>query len=179
MIEPFEQSPKIGQPPFDGWLTRFNEKLFRILTGMEFRPNLHAYRTTNQSIPDITPTAIIWEATEFNVDKMLNLSVNPTRLTVPVGASGKYGGLGVVTFVSSVAGNFRAVELHKNGTKIKTLMQAAPISGGFDTVVAFVIPLTSLIAGDYLEVLVSQNSGGALNVVGSQADTFLGIHRIL
>lgn len=119
--------------------------------------------STNQSIT----TSAVAQAVSWDVDANQNTathstSVNPTRFTVPGGQSGRYQLIGSLGFVSNATGQ-RRYEINKNGSHLYYghTVPGSSLSGGNVLTVAWYDVLT---AGDYIEILAYQDSGGALNV---------------
>lgn len=125
-----------------------------------------ASRSTSQSIPDATDTAISFDG--VNSDAWACWSAgNATRLTAPL--TGRYMAVGNVTFVANGTG-FRSVWIEKDATSTvgRTDMPTA-LAGS-----AVWLNVTSqpfdMTQGDYVRLMVRQNSGGALDV--SNSSTF-------
>ncbi len=125
------------------------------------------YRTTgNQSIPDSTATAIDFNAESFDTDTFHDNSTNPSRVTIPSGKGGKYLFTAWASFVGNGTG-YRDMQLLKNGTTLtgSSAVGWKPDATGYTAGTIAVI--LNLVATDYLEVLVTQTSGGNLNLVGN------------
>lgn len=122
-----------------------------------------AFRTTtNQSIVDSTPTAIIFNGETYDVNGIHNTGVNPTRMTIPSGSAGVYVFTAQVTFDNNVTGR-REVAIYKNGSKLGETKLFGN-DAAQDTVLQ-VQAQDEAAAADYYEVFVVQTSGGALDVV--------------
>jgi hypothetical protein len=117
-------------------------------------------RTAAQSIANTTYTAIAFTTEDYDTDAIHDNSTNNTRLTVPSGKGGKWQITGPVTFANGTG--YRIVRIYKNGVGLISLSSAPTVSG--DNTTGVVSNVFNLSAGDYLEVFVYQNSGGALNV---------------
>jgi len=117
-----------------------------------------AYRLTDQSIADATDVAVSWDAD--NNDAWAAWIVGtPTRITAPV--TGRYLATAYTRFAANATG-FRSAWILKNATDIlarETVISAAAASPTQMTVSA---PAFDLTKGDYVELYVRQNSGGAL-----------------
>lgn len=98
---------------------------------------------------------------------------NNSRLTVL--HSGLYLIHACITYAGNNTGQ-RGTGLMVNGTVIVEPFDTAP-NGLLDSVVSFALPY-ELNANDYLEMAYVQNSGGALNIRGGRAKTFLSAVRI-
>ena len=87
---------------------------------------------------------------------------NPSRLTVPAGRAGKHRIAGHVAFASNSVG-LRDIAIRLNGATFiaKDRRQASTTAGELTLSISTEY---DLIAGDYVELVVFQNSGGALNI---------------
>lgn len=122
----------------------------------------HVYHNAAQSLADNTDTALAFNSERLDSDAFHDTVTNNPRLTVPTGKGGNYMIGAVVQFASNATG-FRSIFLRKNGTTGLAFTRTPAVSGVV-TVIALSTPgPVALAAGDYVEVLVKQNSGGALN----------------
>jgi len=124
---------------------------------------VRANRTTNQSISNVTDTAIqLNDADTFDSNSLHDTVTNNTRLTASV--AGKYMVCGEVTFAASTGGTQRYARIRKNGSSTQATCRdsQAPATGVTPTVQ--VTAFVSLAATDYVELMAYQDSGGALNV---------------
>lgn len=114
-------------------------------------------RSSSQSIPDSTETAISFDTTRYDTMRMFDLAA-PTRLTAPV--SGKYSMGGSVNFAAIGPGaTLKYIALNVNGIAVA--------KEDWDAVASQTHILAAeyeLVRGDYIELVVWQNSGGALSV---------------
>lgn len=120
-----------------------------------------AYRETALSIADVTGVAVTFGAEEYDTDAIHDNATNPSRFTVPAGKGGKYRLTATVRWAANATG-YRRLEFKKNGVDVNLAVQAPGMTG---TYISQVHTRTiDLAAADYVEVQVTQNSGGALNV---------------
>ena len=125
------------------------------------------YRTTgNQTISDSTATAIDFNAESFDTDTFHDNVTNPSRVTIPAGKGGKYLFTAWANFVGNGTG-YRNMDLFINGTTL-----TGSSSGGWkpDAVgytMGNIAVILNLVATDYVEVFVTQTSGGNLALVGN------------
>ena len=121
-----------------------------------------AYRTTNQSINDSTFTAMSFDAEDFDTDGLHEAVTNPSRITIAL--TGKYF-VSTTTYwaVSAVGSRFLVVRKNAVATDLLTAGMAGAVAGFPQNTNG----ILSLASGDYIEALVWQNSGGALNVTAS------------
>ena len=114
-----------------------------------------------QSIPNNTLTAMTFDTTtqDYNEDAH-NPAVNNSRIT-----PAQYGTVTIsanVQFAANATG-YRGLQIWKNGTtKVASVREAAPAAGV--AVLSLTTVSTCEAAGDYFEVKVFQDSGGALDV---------------
>ena len=121
-------------------------------------------RTAVQSIPHNTETAISWESAQYDDDSYWTIA-SPTRITIPedgrylVGGSATYGAMSSDTNLL----------LALNGTARWTLIKITTVAAVFSGVTSLIVFLS---AADYIELTTTQNSGGAVNYVGSAYPRF-------
>jgi hypothetical protein len=134
-----------------------------------------AYSNASQSIANATNTAILLQAENFDTDGFHSTSSNTSRMTIPTGKSGKYLIQGALLWQNGTTGA-RTLGFFKNATQI-ALWDITPLSS---TTWSFTCSMTmDLVATDYVELYAVQQSGGAVNVygtnVGNGTSTFLSI----
>lgn len=125
---------------------------------------VHAYHDTTQSINDSTWTALNFNQERFDyaAAPFHDLVTNNSRLTVPAGFGGRYLIGGMAQLAANATG-LRMARIIKNGA---TVISHGGSFGTSASVGARVLPastIVDLIATDYVELQVWQNSGGALN----------------
>jgi hypothetical protein len=124
------------------------------------------------SLGDNAWTGVPWDTADLNLEGMW-LVVTPGRITCQV--DGLYLVILNVKFNTNSTGS-RQVGVRMNGSTYLVSTKVFNPSATNTTPVAALV-LISLTAGDYLEGMVYQNSGGGLNVVGS-VETNIGIVRL-
>ena len=130
---------------------------------------------TNQTISNNTTTAITFDAEDFDTDAFHDNSTNTSRITIPSGKGGKYLFTASGHWDDNATGD-RQMYLRKNGTTSPNIpsYQRWSSDGYVGVVFASVF---ELVATDYIELIVFQNSGGNLVLLGSSTNlqaTFLG-----
>jgi len=131
-------------------------------------PTCKVYKTANQSIPDSAYSCLTWNAELFDTDTMHSNTSSNSRVTFTTA------GIYQVTLTCLWANNavgFRYHTIEKNGT--------TTYNSGTNIIEPFVIGalgathaganinfLSPFNAGDYIQVFVYQNSGGAVNLAG-------------
>lgn len=127
------------------------------------------FRSTNQSIATSTVTAITFDTVRVNNSGYTGGAApwvvgSATRLTVPTGGAGFYAiGAGVL-WASATGGNRRLVQLRINGTTV--IAADEKTSGSYFPTHAFATRY-QLADASYVELLVFQDSGAALNVTAA------------
>ena len=116
-----------------------------------------------QSIPDATWTAFTWNTEDYDTDSIHDLVTNTERLTVPSGVT-KVRLAGMSGFTANGTGQ-RHFKITKNGggfagDAIFTWPTADATTIHYGPVASAIVAVTG---GDYFEMEVYQNSGGALN----------------
>lgn len=128
------------------------------------RPYCKVRRTTNQSINDITSTAISFDTETVDNSSMWAVSPNPTRIVIP-GTGNKIAKVvGLITFAASTTGIRRAFGSLNGSINAGAGVQ---INAASDATVETYINFSFIIecaAGDYIEILAYQKTGGSLNV---------------
>ncbi len=129
------------------------------------------YRSTDQTgLVTATPTAISFDTERYDYGGFW-LVGNATRLTIPI--NGRYSVGACVEWASNSAGNFRTLSLRVNGGNSIAVDMRLPMTGGFVTRNA-VHTEYEFVAGDYIEAVVNQDSGGnrTVNAVGNYSPEF-------
>ena len=118
------------------------------------------YRTADLSVADVTATAVPWTAEKFDTAGFHDNATNPSRLSVPVGEDGLY----LVTVNGEWAPNAsgeRVIHFQRSGAEyllVNTIPGVATIS---------LRPTATWVGRlaypDYVECVVYQSSGAALN----------------
>lgn len=133
------------------------------------KPMCRVYRTTAQSIPSATWTAVTFNAERYDTANMHSTSSNTSRLTVPSGAAGVYQFTASAVFAANGTGG-RLIRLRLNTGLVIGGEFLYPTSGTYLTGMLAVAEY-KLSAGDFVEVEVYQDSGGALNLNSFSAYT--------
>ena len=175
-VNAVENKPAFGR--LDGWTAD------RILKGAGANVNpteehmnqsCKVYRTTSQSIPDSTWTAVAFDNEEWDTNNIHDNATNPNRLTCKV--AGKYLVIAGLQWVGNTTGR-RLLRIRQSGaTDIveaeATISAANPVGGSIATGIA------SLAVDGYLELLAYQTSGGALNTYASRLTVNFAMHRLV
>lgn len=124
------------------------------------KPHCRIRNTANISVPNATDTALTFNSERVDVGGMHSTGSNTSRITVPASEGGFYLMGGGVQVASNATGH-RQVGIRLNGSTFLVASRVAAATSGA-TVMA-VSTGYQLAAGDYLELVVTQDSGGALN----------------
>ena len=133
-----------------------------------------AYRTTTQSIPDSLDTVVTFDIEDYDRGGIHDNAVNPSRFTVP--RAGRYLVSGNITFTGNNAG-IRYFYIRKNGGGLLLVATQTATQSAANTQFGS-SKVFQLEAGDYIEMIAYQNSGGALNVVGSSSGVALTMEEL-
>ena len=110
--------------------------------------------SASPSIATATYVALAWNGEDFDTDAFHDNTTNNTRITIPTGKAGKYQVTGLVEGGNVAVGYMNTI-IRKNGTTDE-LAFAATNSTQYPS--GLVSGILNLAVGDYLEVVVWQNS---------------------
>lgn len=141
--------------PIAGWASASN-----VIGGGEGRVvAARASLAATQSIADSTQVKVDWDTEDYDTHAVLDIATND-RWTCPV--AGKYTVKSLIEFSANATGQ-RAVTLYKNGSAYAELGNIPQATAGASARVGGATDI-DLVAGDYLEIFVLQNSGGSLSI---------------
>lgn len=127
-----------------------------------------AIRTTNQSINSGAVTALSFDTETYDrPGGMIDIAGNPTRITAVI--AGVYAFQGVIRFANNATGERTASVRVSGATLVASGSEGNP-SAANDSVIV-VTGEFELTAGQYLELVCFQNSGGALNALAQASYT--------
>lgn len=127
-----------------------------------------------QEIANNTYTAVEFDGENHDIGGYHSTTVNPDRITIPVAWDGYYRVYAQVKWgVDNTGGRGVYLRLNGNATAI-TESFADPTSATYNLHQTFVTT-RYLEAGDYLQLVVYQNSGGALDVEATSRVTYFGV----
>jgi hypothetical protein len=131
-------------------------------------PRCHAYQSVAQTLTTGTTGAVVtFTSEEVDTDGIHSTSSNTSRFTIVT--AGRYRFIGQVGFASNATGQ-RGAFLQKNGTRVTTTRHQATNGVSHYQQVTDEILCS---AGDYVELLAMQSSGGNLDTVAGSNETFL------
>jgi hypothetical protein len=119
-----------------------------------------AVTTTNQTISNATWTVLTYNSESYDTDGFHSTSTNTGRLTIPAGLTGYYLVITQAVFNTNATGA-RSSQIRKNGAEISVGRKMGAYSSTVESVLVG-SDILYLTAGDYIEHLVYQSSGGNL-----------------
>lgn len=131
-----------------------------------------AYQSADQSINASTFTKVQLPLEEF--DSGSNFDTTLYRFVAP--ATATYMFVGSVSLASMGDTNRMFATLYKNGVEFRRGTRSH--ASTFDTVTTNVVTIMSLTSGDYVELFVWQNSGGAKSTISGPVQTFFQGYRL-
>lgn len=137
-------------------LKTYFDTLYAALNGFK---GARVYNNANISIADSTFTVLTFNSERYDTNSYHSTSSNTGRLTVP--AAGKYLIIGQIAFAGGAG--VRGVQIRLNGTTTLASNFVNPVTGASTDLI--VVTEYELAASDYVELVVYQNSGGAINVL--------------
>jgi len=123
-------------------------------------------KTANQSASNATEVFISWDTALIANTAMWASSPNPTRLTVPPGAT-KVKIVAQIGWENSAGLGLRLAYAYKNGSTfagIPIFTTYAGVNSSFYSF--FVSDILTVTPGDYFEIIGYQTSGGTINITG-------------
>jgi hypothetical protein len=127
------------------------------------------YNNASQSISNTTWTTLNFNSEVFDTDTFHDTASNNSRITIPSGKNGKYLIVAKWHFQGNASGSDRLGGIKKNGTNIGTYRG---INGNASSVGWGASVILDLVATDYIELEVYQDSGGNLNAFGGSAPEY-------
>ncbi len=129
-----------------------------------FVPQCRVYNSVALTVATGTNVALTFDSERADNDNLHSTTSNTSRLTAA--RAGLYLITGSVEWAANATG-IRMAAIRLNGTTLLATTQTPPCTGGVDTA-QVVSTLYQLAAGDYVELIGYQTSGGNLNVVQYQ-----------
>lgn len=125
-------------------------------------PECSVYNSATQSIAsDAAHHALTFDSEEFDVDGLHSTSVNTSRITIPTGFDGKWW-FNIAAMWAVNATGQRLARFYKNGAAFGPPSYA--VGNGTYNVTNNFGALISVVATDYIEAFVFQDSGGPLAI---------------
>ena len=125
----------------------------------------------NQSIVNTLVTTLAWDAEEYDTDSIHDNVTNNSRLTVPAGITRVR--LSAKIQWGAAAAGYRQIYVRKAaGTFFGQPETIYDVDSAISHQTDIISPPVVVVAGDYFEVFVYQNSGAALDVIGLDGSWF-------
>lgn len=151
--------PETGSSPPASWGDVVRSDLVMLAN----RPGCLIQRDTNQAIPHNTVTPVEFTGTDLrDTDDFHNPASNPSRITIPAGLGGLYRVGANWMYAAHANATTRTCRVRVNGTTTVGSLDIPAIPAANTTVAVDV--MVPLAAGDYIEFLAYQPSGGPLNI---------------
>jgi hypothetical protein len=126
-------------------------------------------KSADQSIAAVTWTALTFDTETFDVGGYHSTSSNTSRITVPSGKAGYYLVNARWNWDNASTAGYRFGRIMKNGSQYNYM--AEDPTANLYRVTLPIHDIIYLAVGDYIEIEVLQNSGGALTLNGSNYST--------
>lgn len=147
-------------------------------TGSEVDPGdemrCRATKSANQSISNNTLTTVTFDLEDFDLGNLHDTVTDNSKFTVPTGGDGIYLVVAQASWQGrNAAGGRLGAYVYKNGSTRIGIAEETPdaASGDGNLGTSFsAVAAVNLVAGDYIEMKVQNNSGGALNLLGAAID---------
>ena len=134
-------------------------------------PQCSVFNSSVQSVPNSTVTALLCGSENLDNTSMHSTTSNTSRITAV--NAGRYTFTGTAQFAIDGTGTgMRRLSFRLNGTTEYDLVQVAAVST-LSTVILSGSRTFTLAISDYAEMVVHQNSGGALNVTALAFEAIL------
>lgn len=153
-------------PTFDDWAAGEKPTAEKMTTNIRDAGNFFRLpplcvlrRNTDLALVAATTTAVPWQTVDVDNDGMFDAG-NPTRITAMT--PGWYQLTGAAVFEPHATG-FRQAEYRRNGLDVFSGIVALSAGASPHSILPFV-GMVRLEAADYVEAIVYQNSGGALDL---------------
>jgi hypothetical protein len=144
---------------YDGTTQRW-----RLITHTQTGPiGASVYTSGALTIATVTRVVLTWDSEKFDTAALHDPAVNPSRLTVPVGAAGTYLALFKGLWQGSGVGQ-RQARFLINAAPLVTDIQLGSAAINMSNSLQV---LTTLVAGDYVEIDVYQDTAGNLDVLAA------------
>lgn len=135
-----------------------------------------SYTASGTSLVNATASIIQFNTIEFDTNSAVTTGA-AWKFTVPAGKSGKYLIATSVVPSGAIAAGVTSLQVYKNGSAFKTLWRS---SGAVPSTTSLEgQAILSLVATDFIDIRVTQNSGGAMSLTATPAENFISIARLV
>ena len=129
------------------------------------------YKSADQAIANITLVLLTWNSETYDTDSIHDNVTNNTRLTVPAGVT-QVKLKASIRWQGNATGD-RSVLFLKNNLSFRgTNSVVIPGVNASSKGIVLSTPVLDVVAGDYFEMQVYQDSGGSLNIMIDNATYF-------
>jgi hypothetical protein len=157
-------NPYVKQGPFTDGISSWSAAIANLVDqgihDAHFPPAAEAFHSANQSITSGTETTLSFNSENFDNDTIHDNATNNWRLTCKT--AGKYLVYFTFEFAANATGE-RYAYIRRNGTTAMAYDIRQAVSASLPTTLDKARVL-DLAVNDFVDVIVFQNSGGALNV---------------
>ena len=122
------------------------------------------WKSANQTANNVTQTPVSFNNEDFDTSGFHDNVTNNDRVTIPTGLSGKYLVTSKIDFAANATGQ-RVLYHFINGVLVNLAVQ--PVNSTANGSSFELSGVYNLSAGNYINLQVYQDSGGALNVLGA------------
>jgi hypothetical protein len=136
------------------------------ITFLAHPPKCRVYRSGALSVSNSTSTRVSFDSELFDTDTMHSTTVNAGRITITT--AGSYLLVANLDWAPNATGSRQGYFIVNNAVVIPGLAHAANQEPGYSTYQSPAFGPYALSAGDYVELEVRQNSGGAHNLTSCQ-----------
>jgi hypothetical protein len=136
---------------------------------------VYTYIASDQTLSNNTSTAINYDTELFDTDAFHDNATNKDRITIPAGLGGYYLIVVGAQWNSNSSG-YRQITIQKNATSNVMIFDYAGLSVSNSYIGKSTI--FNLTAGDYINAVGYQNSGGNLALGGGSVATFFSVQYL-
>ena len=128
------------------------------------------YNSGNFAVANNSDVKVTYDSEVFDTDAFHSAVTNTSRITIPAGKGGKYLFFAWGQMAANATGYRQTYFWVNNNSATRfAVIKANPISASL-TADFYVSGIVNLVATDYVEHLIYQNSGGNLNLIGGLTD---------
>lgn len=171
-LNPLKLIPKLDPDPDNLMSHGASGLLARLPLAIRTPPKCQAYASANTSIANDSGTVVDLDSERYDNDTMHSAVTNTSRITFNTA------GLYVVTFVASFAANAagdRSAFIRKNGSEFLAMNQKKAVNSATVETGLGVSVQAMFDAGEFVEAMVQQDSGGALNLLATRYSPILSV----
>lgn len=176
---------RLGNTEIIGWKNGANSGDLWLRVGSNDQLNFNGNDITGN--PQAVYTTAAGQSFSTGVQSIVNFGTSETdtaaavttgaswKFTVPSGKAGRYFIAAAATFSGAIASGTTSLQLFKNGSAVRTLWRSAGAIPS--TTMLSGHTLIDLAAADFIDVRLSQASGGSVSLTASALENYISIHR--